>query len=170
MSPTMKTMRLLLWITRTIIMAIKNINGRRIKEGSLRSCGGGRVKGSVSRHQWRSIEGPCSLLRFSAMAEFSILLLLPDHKIPMSKRRKGLRWYAQRLKIDEDGDVADEFFDEVLPDISSLSFSADNHQRPPPRKLKVKCSTQPAIVRKQMVAVDGRIHHSVEYRGRLQWV
>ncbi|KAK9095359.1 hypothetical protein Scep_026828 [Stephania cephalantha] len=82
---------------------------------------------------------------------------------------QGLRWYAQRLKIDEDGDVADEFFDEVLPDISSLPFSADNHQRPP-RKLKVKCSTQPAIVRKQMVAVDGRIHHGVEYRGRLQWV
>ncbi|KAK9144488.1 hypothetical protein Sjap_004391 [Stephania japonica] len=82
---------------------------------------------------------------------------------------QGLRWYAQRLKIDEDGDVADEFFDEVLPDISSLSSNTDNHQRPP-RKLKVKCSTQPAIVRKQMVAVDGRIHHGVEYQGRLQWV
>ncbi|KAL5985415.1 hypothetical protein ACLOJK_027399 [Asimina triloba] len=28
----------------------------------------------------------------------------------------GLQWYAKRLKIDEDGDVADEFLDEVLPE------------------------------------------------------
>lgn len=28
---------------------------------------------------------------------------------------QGLRWYAKRLQVDEDGDVADEFLDEVLP-------------------------------------------------------
>lgn len=82
---------------------------------------------------------------------------------------QGLRWYAQRLKIDEDGDVADEFLDEVLPEGSDLSLGTDDHQRPQP-KLEVKCSTQPAIVRKQMVAVDGRIHHGIEHQGRLQWV
>ncbi|KAL0323243.1 UNVERIFIED_CONTAM: hypothetical protein Sangu_1943600 [Sesamum angustifolium] len=29
------------------------------------------------------------------------------------KVKKGLRWYARNLRIDEDGDVADEFLDEV---------------------------------------------------------
>ncbi|KAB5512596.1 hypothetical protein DKX38_029624 [Salix brachista] len=42
----------------------------------------------------------------------------------------GLRWYAKRLRIDEDGDVANEFFDEVLPDTSS---SIDEHHKPLPR-------------------------------------
>ncbi|XP_077236985.1 uncharacterized protein LOC143878592 [Tasmannia lanceolata] len=75
---------------------------------------------------------------------------------------QGLGWYAKRLRIDEDGDVADEFLNEVLPE------ALDNQRASP--KFELKYSTRPAKVRKQIIAVDGNIHQSVEYKGRLQWV
>ncbi|XP_061980978.1 uncharacterized protein LOC133701166 isoform X2 [Populus nigra] len=79
---------------------------------------------------------------------------------------KGLRWYAKRLRIDEDGDVADEFFDEVLPDTSS---SVDEQHKPLPR-FEVKYSTRPAKIKMQMMSHDGKIQQRVEHQGRLQWV
>ncbi|KAH8521471.1 hypothetical protein Peur_040155 [Populus x canadensis] len=79
---------------------------------------------------------------------------------------QGLRWYAKRLRIDEDGDVADEFFDEVLPNTSS---SVDEQHKPLPR-FEVKHSTRPAKIKKQMMSHDGKIQQCVEHQGRLQWV
>eukprot|EP00258_Populus_trichocarpa_P019828 XP_006385640.2 uncharacterized protein LOC18096960 isoform X1 [Populus trichocarpa] len=79
---------------------------------------------------------------------------------------QGLRWYAKRLRIDEDGDVADEFFDEVLPDTSS---SVDEQHKPLPR-FEVKYSTRPAKIKTQMMSHDGKIQQRVEHQGRLQWV
>lgn len=78
---------------------------------------------------------------------------------------QGLRWYAKRLRIDEDGDVADEFFDELLPEVSS---DRDN-QRPLP-SFKVKYNTHPALVKNQVLTIDGGIRQNVEFQGRLQWV
>ncbi|KAF8380687.1 hypothetical protein HHK36_028177 [Tetracentron sinense] len=78
---------------------------------------------------------------------------------------QGLRWYAKRLRIDEDGDVADEFLEEILLETSS---STEDH-RPLPR-FEVKYRTRPAKVRNQVTALDGKLHHSVEYQGKLQWV
>uniref|UniRef100_A0A5B7AU22 Uncharacterized protein n=1 Tax=Davidia involucrata TaxID=16924 RepID=A0A5B7AU22_DAVIN len=79
---------------------------------------------------------------------------------------QGLRWYARRLKIDEDGDVADEFLDEVLPETLS---NVGDHNRPLPR-FEVKYSTRSAKVRNQALSLDGKIQQCVEYQGRLQWV
>ncbi|KAG5228726.1 transcription factor MafB [Salix suchowensis] len=79
---------------------------------------------------------------------------------------QGLRWYAKRLRIDEDGDVADEFFEEVLQDTSS---SVDEQHKPLPR-FEVKHSTRPAKIKKQMMSHDGKIQQCVEHQGRLQWV
>ncbi|KAH7863020.1 hypothetical protein Vadar_012294 [Vaccinium darrowii] len=62
---------------------------------------------------------------------------------------QGLKWYAKRLKIDEDGDVAHEFLDEILPTASS-SGEEDQH-RPFPR-LRVKDSAKVAKVRHQSIA------------------
>ncbi|XWS49243.1 hypothetical protein CRYUN_Cryun13aG0147300 [Craigia yunnanensis] len=81
---------------------------------------------------------------------------------------QGLKWYAKRLRIDEDGDVADEFLDEVLPETSGAA-SAENEQKPFP-KFEVKYSARPAKVRSQIMSPDGQILQSVEYQGRLQWV
>lgn len=74
-----------------------------------------------------------------------------------------MKWYAKRLRVDEDGDVADEFLDEVLPQ----SSGPDDH-RPVP-KFEVKYTARPAKVRDQQVTA-GNIFQSVEYKGRLQWV
>ncbi|KAL0351620.1 UNVERIFIED_CONTAM: hypothetical protein Scaly_1550700 [Sesamum calycinum] len=79
---------------------------------------------------------------------------------------QGLRWYARRLRIDEDGDVADEFLDEVLPD---MSMSTEEHNRPLPR-FEVKYSTRPAKVKNLALLPNGKIQHLVEHQGRLEWV
>lgn len=84
------------------------------------------------------------------------------------KSWQGFRWYARRLKIDEDGDVADEFFDEMSPE--TLTIKEENDQRPLPR-FQVKHTTiMPAKVRNQALSVDGRIQQRIEHRGKLQWV
>ncbi|KAM7525410.1 hypothetical protein LguiA_015312 [Lonicera macranthoides] len=81
---------------------------------------------------------------------------------------QGFRWYARRLKIDEDGDVADEFFDEMSPE--TLTIKEENDQRPLPR-FQVKHTTiMPAKVRNQALSVDGRIQQRIEHQGKLQWV
>ncbi|KAK8505671.1 hypothetical protein V6N13_073352 [Hibiscus sabdariffa] len=79
---------------------------------------------------------------------------------------QGLKWYAKRLRID-DGDVADEFLDEVLPETSGAA-SAENEQKPYP-KFEVKYSTRRAKVKTQVMSNDGKIQQCVEYQGRLQW-
>jgi hypothetical protein len=79
---------------------------------------------------------------------------------------QGLRWYAKRLRIDEDGDVADEFLEEVLPETST---NTEDHQRPFP-KFEVKYSTRPAKVKNLLLSLDGKIRQCVEHKGRLQWV
>ncbi|XVE57462.1 hypothetical protein DITRI_Ditri04bG0092500 [Diplodiscus trichospermus] len=81
---------------------------------------------------------------------------------------QGLKWYAKRLRIDEDGDVADEFLDEVLPETLGAA-NAENEQKPFP-KYKVKYSTKPAKVKTQVMSHDGKIQQCVEYQGTLMWV
>ncbi|XP_050378882.1 uncharacterized protein LOC126796159 [Argentina anserina] len=74
---------------------------------------------------------------------------------------QGLRWHAKRLRIDEDGDVADEFLEEVFPDMSASRES---------RRFEVKSGTRPAKVKSQAISQDGRIQQRVEYRGRSVWI
>ncbi|XVF51963.1 hypothetical protein PTKIN_Ptkin04bG0226400 [Pterospermum kingtungense] len=82
---------------------------------------------------------------------------------------QGLKWYAKRLRIDEDGDVADEFLDEILPETSSAASTESEKKNPFP-KFEVKYSTRPAKVKTQVMSHDGKIQQCVEYQGRLQWV
>ncbi|CAH8278054.1 unnamed protein product [Arabidopsis lyrata] len=53
---------------------------------------------------------------------------------------QGLRWYSMRLKIDEDGDVADEFLE-------------DHNCKTLPRK----CKTKAAKVRGLVISSDGKL-------------
>ncbi|KAI6707507.1 hypothetical protein NL676_010469 [Syzygium grande] len=76
---------------------------------------------------------------------------------------QGLRWCAKRLRIDEDGDVAHEFLDEVLPDATELE------EKPLP-KFAARYSTRPALVKNQVISRDGKVQHCVEHHGRLEWV
>ncbi|KZV20086.1 hypothetical protein F511_00943 [Dorcoceras hygrometricum] len=77
---------------------------------------------------------------------------------------QGLNWYASRQRIDEDGDVADEFLDEDSPDIST---STEEQNRP---SFKMKYIAKHAKVKKQKLLPSGRIQHLVEHHGRLEWV
>uniref|UniRef100_A0A2P2J712 Uncharacterized protein LOC105121582 n=2 Tax=Rhizophora mucronata TaxID=61149 RepID=A0A2P2J712_RHIMU len=78
---------------------------------------------------------------------------------------QGLKWYTKRLRMDEDGDVADEFLDEVLPEESNV-----NDQHKPLPRFKVNYNTRPVKIKKQVMTQDGKIQQCVEYQGRLQWV
>uniref|UniRef100_A0A803PNC8 Uncharacterized protein n=1 Tax=Cannabis sativa TaxID=3483 RepID=A0A803PNC8_CANSA len=78
---------------------------------------------------------------------------------------QGLKWYAKRLRIDEDGDVADEFIDEVTRE--SLSMNTEHEKKPLP-KFQAKYGTRPAKVQKQVVLPNGRLQQYVEHQGRLQ--
>ncbi|PIA39896.1 hypothetical protein AQUCO_02600386v1 [Aquilegia coerulea] len=80
---------------------------------------------------------------------------------------QGLRWYAKRLRIDEDGDVADEFLDEIVPEVVEMSSNIDDQR--PSLKFEVKYRTRPAKVKRQVI-IDGKIQQSVEHQGRLLWV
>ncbi|KAJ7944606.1 Phospholipid hydroperoxide glutathione peroxidase [Quillaja saponaria] len=79
---------------------------------------------------------------------------------------QGLRWYAKRLRIDEDGDVADEFLDEVLPE--TLVMTEDHREQL--GRFKLRHSTKPAKIKSQVLSQDGKFQLCVEHRGRLQWV
>ncbi|GER34456.1 RNAse E/G-like [Striga asiatica] len=79
---------------------------------------------------------------------------------------QGLRWYARRLRMDEDGDIADEFLDEVPPDMST---DMEEHDKQLPR-FEVKYRTRPAKVKNLDLLPNGRILHLVEYQGKLEWV
>ncbi|PKA47740.1 hypothetical protein AXF42_Ash014517 [Apostasia shenzhenica] len=78
---------------------------------------------------------------------------------------QGFRWYSRRLRIDEDGDVADEFLDEVL-----LPMSSDAAELSAQPRFEVKYTTRPAPVRKQAISLDGNVHPCMEYQGMLRWV
>nr|GMD97314.1 putative phospholipid hydroperoxide glutathione peroxidase [Ipomoea batatas] len=76
---------------------------------------------------------------------------------------QGLRWYAKRLRVDEDGDVADEFINEVLPE--KLSIEEQDRQFP---RFEVKYQTRPAKIRNQVLSSAGKIQLCVEHQGRLE--
>ncbi|KAG9144516.1 hypothetical protein Leryth_010738 [Lithospermum erythrorhizon] len=76
---------------------------------------------------------------------------------------QGFRWVARRLKIDEDGDVADEFFEEVTQE----NMKGDHK---PVTKMEVKFIARPAKVRSQVLSPEGKLQHCIDNQGRLQWV
>ncbi|CAA0831164.1 Unknown protein [Striga hermonthica] len=72
----------------------------------------------------------------------------------------GKSW--RRLRMDEDGDIADEFLDEVPP------YMEEHDKRLP--RFEVKYSTKPAKVKNLDLLPNGRIRHLMEYQGKLEWV
>ncbi|XP_016201548.1 uncharacterized protein LOC107642650 [Arachis ipaensis] len=76
---------------------------------------------------------------------------------------QGLKWYAKRLRIDEDGDVADEFIEEIS--LESSAAAVDHYQMEP--RFKLKYNTKPVKVRKQIMSDERKLQHCVEHQGRL---
>lgn len=67
---------------------------------------------------------------------------------------QGLDWYLMRLRVDEDGDIGDEFLVEVLPD---ASIGVGDENRPVP-KFRVNHQTEPASVKDLVLLPTGKIH------------
>ncbi|GJT59154.1 hypothetical protein Tco_1002687 [Tanacetum coccineum] len=78
----------------------------------------------------------------------------------------GLEWYTRSLKIDEDGDVADEFLEEV-PTRTPNKNANELHQKTVP-KFKAKLVTNPAKARNPRLSSEGRVY--VKCQGRLQLI
>ncbi|XP_045817368.1 uncharacterized protein LOC123910316 [Trifolium pratense] len=80
---------------------------------------------------------------------------------------QGLGWYAKHLRIDEDGDVANKFLDEVSSQ-TPAAFAADHHKAT--ARFKLKHDTRPVKVRQQLLSSDGKFQQVVEHQGKLQLV
>lgn len=76
---------------------------------------------------------------------------------------QGLTWYAKRLRVDEDGDVAEQFLDEVLPEMPTST--TDNH-KPFPR-FQINNRNRPAKVENQVILQEGKLQQCIEHKGRL---
>ncbi|XP_010434596.1 PREDICTED: uncharacterized protein LOC104718528 [Camelina sativa] len=79
---------------------------------------------------------------------------------------QGLRWYTKRLRVDEDGDVADEFLEEGRDKPTNAEDDDHNCNKNIPR-LQIKRKTKPAKVRRLVVSCDGKLQQCIEHQGRL---
>lgn len=77
---------------------------------------------------------------------------------------QGFRWYSQKLQVDEDGDVAEEFLNEVLPDLAGTYESREVS------RLQVNPNTKLAKLGTRMSAEGGNVYQIVEHAGELRWV
>lgn len=72
---------------------------------------------------------------------------------PGSGGVQGLQWYSEKLMMDEDGDVAQEFLDEV---ISHTSGPHSGYTRMLP-SFKIKMKTRPAKLKGPVRTYDGNV-------------
>ncbi|KAI5082961.1 hypothetical protein GOP47_0002704 [Adiantum capillus-veneris] len=77
---------------------------------------------------------------------------------PGSGGVQGLQWYSEKLMVDEDGDVAQEFLDEVT---SQASGPQVGYNRLLP-SFRLKLKTRPAKLKGSMCTYDGNVVQIVE--------
>eukprot|EP00250_Pteridium_aquilinum_P024357 c28967_g1_i1 orf=383-802(-) len=68
---------------------------------------------------------------------------------------QGLQWYAEKLMMDEDGDVAQEFLNEVIlqPPAGGTRNSSN---------FEVKLPTKPVKLKGPLCTLNGNVHQSIE--------
>lgn len=81
---------------------------------------------------------------------------------------QGLEWYTRSLKIDEDGDVANEFLEEV-PTRTPNKNANELHQKTVP-KFKANLNAKPAKARNPRLSSEGTVQHYVKYQGGVQLI
>ncbi|KAI3703513.1 hypothetical protein L1987_73643 [Smallanthus sonchifolius] len=77
---------------------------------------------------------------------------------------QGLQWYTRSLKIDEDGDVADEFLEEVFHE------TVANAPQKTWSEFQVKLTAKPAKAKDPCLSREGTVQHTIKYHGRRQLV
>jgi len=105
---------------------------------------------------------------------FSVKMAVPTDSLPQGPvvcqclsgdgGVQGFRWYSQKLQVDEDGDVAEEFLNEVLPDLGGTYDSREVS------RLQVNPNTKPVKLGTRMSAEGGNVYQIVEHAGELRWV
>lgn len=75
---------------------------------------------------------------------------------------QGLQWYAEKLMMDEDGDVAQEFLNEVIPQppVNGTCNSSN---------FEVKLPTQPVKLKGPLCTSNGNVHQSIESSTGVHW-
>jgi hypothetical protein len=76
---------------------------------------------------------------------------------------QGLKWYSERLRVDDDGDIAEEFLSEVVP--------ADPGNRN--RRARFECvrqKTRPVTLKGPVCTHNGNVHQIIETLGKSSWV
>lgn len=77
---------------------------------------------------------------------------------------QGLRWYAEKLRMDEDGDVAQEFLGEVMPQPSVPGSGLRGS-----RNFEVKMQTRPVKLKGPVCTLDGNVHQSIDSSTGVHW-
>lgn len=77
---------------------------------------------------------------------------------------QGLTWYAKRLRVDEDGDVAEQFLEEVVPEMPT---STTDHHKPSFPRFQINNRNRPAKVENQVILQEGKLQQRIQHQGRL---
>ncbi|CAM6046506.1 unnamed protein product [Sphagnum compactum] len=76
---------------------------------------------------------------------------------------QGLTWYAENLRADDDGDVAQEFLEEIIP---KTQVDPSNNKKSTPAGFEaVTHTTRPVKLKGPVCIQDGNVHQSVEFSG-----
>ncbi|CAM6094415.1 unnamed protein product [Calypogeia fissa] len=111
----------------------------------------------------RSEEGGRCGVRVSVAAETAIHVPVVSRSAYGNGGVQGLTWYTEKLRVDDDGDVAQEFLSEATPEC----VDAD-HQGTPPR-LESVVQTKPAILKGPVCTQNGNVHQDVERPSEHLW-
>lgn len=76
---------------------------------------------------------------------------------------QGLQWYVEKLMMDEDGDVAQEFLKEVVPQppAGGMRHSSSNFE--------VKLPTNTVKLKGPLCTLNGNVHQFVESSSGVHW-
>ncbi|KAI5079217.1 hypothetical protein GOP47_0006888 [Adiantum capillus-veneris] len=75
---------------------------------------------------------------------------------------QGLQWYAEKLMMDEDGDVAQEFLKEVVSQPSCGGSGSSSN-------FEVKSPAKPVKLKGPLCTLNGNVHQSVESSSGVHW-
>jgi hypothetical protein len=76
---------------------------------------------------------------------------------------QGLTWYAENLRADDDGDVAQEFLEEIIP---KTQVDPSNNKKSTLAGFKaVTHTTRPVKLKGPVCIQDGNVHQLVEFSG-----
>lgn len=113
-----------------------------------------KLNGTRTCYWWKSCDGFCHLQDYNdgMFVNFWNISYI-----------QGLAWYAKCLRVDEDGDVAEEFLEEVIPEVQT---STTDHSKPFPR-FQINNRNRPAKVENQVILQEGKLQQCIKHQGRL---